>query len=36
MAIIDVEIELLDRHGQQMHHITDVKIKNPVIWVLNS
>lgn len=35
MTVVNVKIELLERHGQQMHYISDVKVENPVISVFN-
>ena len=36
MRVIDVQIELLQRHWQQVHHIPNVQVENPVVLVLNA
>ena len=34
MTIVDVEVELFEGHGQQVHDVADVQVEDPVVLVL--
>jgi hypothetical protein len=36
MAIVNMEVELLEGHGQEVHDVADVKVEDPVVLVLDA
>jgi len=36
MTVVDVEVELFERHRQQVHDVADVQVENPVVMVFDA
>ena len=34
MAVVYVQVELLETHGEQVHHVADVEVKDPVVLLV--
>jgi hypothetical protein len=36
MTVVDVEVEFFEGHRQQVHDVSDVKVEDPVVLVLDA
>ena len=36
MAIVDVQVEFFETHWEQVHHITNIQVKDPVVLIFDT